>query len=175
MINTEIYNYVPHKEKVTLIAQECLGFPVQRYNLNYEGLFQDQKFNGCVAFVRFVLINSGIPIPDFITPSGEQFPLRHVNEFYDHFGINIPFGKQQPGDLVFFSWNGEIPQHIGIVFNETSYIHAHTKDGQVKKNSLKQNPINRATQDSRFMNNPIGFKRPTLAIKDNKRWFQKEI
>jgi hypothetical protein len=162
------------KNKISLIAEECIGMPVQKYIPENENVFQGNKFNGCVAFIKFVLIGSGVPIPDFIGPDRVQRPINHVNEFFDHFGINVPYGNQQDGDLIFFSWDGNRPLHVGIVTNEDYYIHGHTKKGAVSKNKIAIYPIKTGVTNPVYTLNPIGFKRPTLAT-GNTRWFQKTI
>ena len=173
-MQNELQPILPFNEKIVSIAKECLKLPVQRYVQKHEKLFQEEKFNGCVAFIHFTLIGAGIPIPDFIGPDGIQRPMKHVNEFFDHFGVPIPAGTQKPGDLVFFSWDGRRPQHIGIVTENNYYIHAHTSDGSVKKNNLSSHPIKTDHLNTIYQTNPIGFKRPTIANKDP-RWFQKPI
>jgi len=168
------YNYLSPSEKISAIAQACVNFPVQRYDKNINQLFVETKLNGCLSLIKFVLTGSGIVTPDFIGPDGIQRPMNHVNEFFDHFGINIPFGQQKEGDLVFFSWDGIRPQHIGIVINTDTYIHAHTSDGWVKKNRIATHLIKTDKSDTVYITNPIGFKRPTISNKDD-RWFQKPI
>lgn len=165
---------VPNKEKMLLLANECIGLPVQRYIPEHEGIFHEEKFNGCLAFVKFILIGAGIPIPNFIGPDRIERPMAHVNEFFDHFGVSVPYNKQQAGDLVFFSWDGVRPLHIGVVANENEYIHAYTKGGLVQKNKLNTYPIKTNSSDPIYVNNPIGFKRPTVSNLDT-RWFQRPI
>lgn len=162
------------KEKMLLIANQCIGLSVQRYSPGSNDVFRNENFNGCLAFVRFVLTGAGIPIPNFIGPDRVVHQMTHVNEFFDHFGVNIPHGKQQLGDLVFFSWDGFRPLHIGIVVDGETYIHAHTKSGLVRKNILKDHQIKTDISEPLYLMNPIGFKRPTLSNNDP-RWFQKLI
>ncbi|GEM_PF-6680343 len=103
-------------------------------------------------------------IPNYFSPDGQRKSIRHVREFFDHFGAYITFGKQQKGDLVCFSWKGLYPQHIGIMINEEDYVHAHTRDGEVKKNKIFQRPVNNPVENAIYLVNPIGFKRPAARL-----------
>jgi cell wall-associated NlpC family hydrolase len=93
-----------------------------------------------------------------------QRPIRHANEFWDHYGAyaqTIP----EAGDLVFFSRHGLFPTHIGIMKDEVSYIHApgnkHTKvviEDMTEENIVLSQNMGRIL----FQTNPIGFKAPTV-------------
>lgn len=163
-----------NRDKIGLIANQCMGLPVQRYEPENNDIFCDGMFNGCLSFVKFVLTGAGIPLPNFIGPDYAEHPMIHVNEFFDHFGVNIPYGKHQAGDLVFFSWDGVRPLHIGIVDDGETYIHAYTKRGIVHRNDLRIYPIKTDIVETIYDTNPIGFKRPTVKH-DNVRWSQKLI
>ncbi len=123
----------------------------------------------CSGFVRFVLTRAGLNIPDYIGLDLVRRPIRHANEFWDHYGVAIHNLLHMSGDLIFFSRNGDFPTHVGIVRDQESYIHA------VGKNNTKVTveAITRAIIDTRnakagdrilYKTNPIGFKSPTISV-----------
>lgn len=114
----------------------------------------------CSGFVRFVLQQSGLHVPDFIGMDGAKRPIRHANEFWDHYGIGVHPEMRQTGDLIFFSRNGRFPTHVGIVRDPESYIHAPGRDNTwVEIASIAFRVI-----ESEFYSvDPIGFKAPTVA------------
>lgn len=158
-------------DKLEKISRECVNLPVCRYEPVVDSLFVEKKFNGCVSFVKFVLEGSGVTIPDFIGVDNVRRSMDHVNEFHDHFGVFVPFEARKRGDLIIFSWNGAIPQHIGIVVDFNHYVHAHTSDGGVHLNKISQKPILKKTERSIYTVNPIAIKRPTVRL-DGNRWHQ---
>ena len=81
-------------EKIVLNAERLLNFDVQMY-VNNSCLIIDRKFNGCLAFVKFVLLESGVNIPDYIGPDNTIRKLNYVNEMFDHFGVLVEYGQQQ--------------------------------------------------------------------------------
>lgn len=91
-------------------------------------------------------------------------PVRHVNEFWDHYGVNIqttPTG----GDLVFFSRHGLFPTHIGIVIDSETMVHAPgINDTKVMLGKIATERIPPYQNEGRvlFHTNPIGYKAPTL-------------
>jgi len=93
-------------------------------------------------------------------------PIRHANEFWDHYGTYIQT-RPEAGDIIFFSRHGVLPTHIGIVLDEESYIHAPGKaDTKVRVGKIATNLIiGKETVDRiLFETNPIGFKSPMLTI-----------
>ena len=92
---------------------------------------------------------------------GEERPIRHAGEFWDHYGANVHIPL--PGDLLFFSRSGAYPTHIGIVRDEETYIHAPgTNETMVEIapitfESIAINGLGRQL----YVSNPIGFKTPT--------------
>ena len=95
---------------------------------------------------------------------GVQRPIRHTNEFWDHYGVNVQT-EPEGGDLIFFSRHGHFPTHIGIVRDGESFIHApgndHTK---VIVEDIVEDDISTIYDRGRilFKKNPIGYKAPTL-------------
>ena len=121
----------------------------------------------CSGFVRYVLLEAGLVIPDYIDISGNIKPIRHTNEFMDHYGVTVQHGLHQPGDLILFSRNGYLPTHIGIVSDNNNYIHSPGINGQrVRKDRIKRQKIRAKDGEGKaiYHTNPIGFKSPTIAI-----------
>ena len=164
---------LPISEKIVLNAERLLNFDVQMYD-NDDRLIINGKFNGCLAFVKFVLLESGINIANYIGPDNKVRKIKFVNEMFDHFGVLVEYGQHQKGDVLFFSRRGERPQHIGIVVDDNYYIHAPARKGIVCKDKIETLPIENIAQNSIYRNNPIGFKRATISV-GHPRWFQKPI
>lgn len=96
---------------------------------------------------------------------GERRPIRHANEFLDHYGIPIHHGQQTSADLVVFSRNGESPTHIGIMLDPSNFVHAPGNNGTtVIVDQLAITAIAKLKAGSMYNENPIGFKRPTVPI-----------
>ncbi|MDD2483151.1 MAG: NlpC/P60 family protein [Candidatus Shapirobacteria bacterium] len=113
----------------------------------------------CSGFVKYVLQKSGISVP------GE---IRHASEFFDHFGVLTHIPRQ--GDLVFFSRNGLVPRHVGIMINNQEYIHSPGKNGErIEIKKLEETEILLEHPNQLYLKNPIGFKTPTIS---NGRWQQ---
>lgn len=116
--------------------------------------------------MRFVLSAAGLAVPSFIGQDGLERPTRHANEFWDSYGIPIHDEARQPGDLIFFSREGDRPTHIGILRDAETYIHAPGKDETV----VEAKPIIPeliAADSLRFQfyrRNPIGFKSPATSL-----------
>lgn len=137
-------------------ARKWIGSPSHRYQGPDAG--QTPEWFDCSGFPRFVLRQIGFPVPDHI---------RHCNEFFDQFGVLVH--NYQPGDFIFFSKNGLSPTHMGIVTEETTYIHAPGKNNSVvRENTWKEKTINGNTEIVLYLRDPIGFKR--IAMKEG-RWY----
>lgn len=117
--------------------------------------------------MRFVLNKAGLTIPEHIGQDGVHRPIRHANEFWDNYGIIVHDELKQPGDLIFFSRRGFFPTHIGIVRDEESYIHAPgTNESKVEIQPINYEIIAKRSMERQFYaKNPIGFKSPTIAVK----------
>jgi cell wall-associated NlpC family hydrolase len=120
----------------------------------------------CSGFVGFVLSAAGLHIPDFIGQDDSRRPIRHSNEFWDHYGVAVHQQYISGGDLIFFSRNSWHPTHIGIVRDEETYIHSPGQDGakvciapiETKQIARPESVPGRAL----YAVNPIGFKSPVV-------------
>ena len=154
----------PSKELIVNTALELVGSPSHKYVYNHPELGQSPRGFDCSGFVRFVLLQSGFHIPNFIGMDDVERPIRHTNEFWDHYGASIQT-LPESGDLIFFSRHGLFPTHIGIMRDSERYIHAPGNDdtkvaiGTIATKAIATNGV-----DGRvlFHTNPIGYKAPTL-------------
>lgn len=113
----------------------------------------------CSSFVKYVLSQAGIFVPS---------EIRHCNEFFDQFGVLVHWGCHKEGDLVFFSWRGRAPRHMGIVLDQEYYIDSPGKDGtKIEISPLCLEDIQNIDERAIYKVNPIGFKRVTFG---NGRW-----
>ena len=134
----------------------------------------------CSGFVRFVLSQAGLHIPDYIGQDNVRRPVRHANEFWDKYGVAVQPQCIRGGDLIFFSKQGLFPTHIGIVRDEESYIHAPgNTDTTVCVDPIETELITRPENSpgrALYAVNPIGFKSPvTLSSYVNYRRHQQPI
>lgn len=153
----------PERERVISIASDLIGSLSMHYRPENPdaGLDRSHGFD-CSGFVTYVLRHAGIIIPDFIGVDNQQRPIRHTNEYWDHFGVVTHVPK--PGDLVVFSRRGQFPTHIGIVYGENSYIHAPgTDNSSVELSALRTEAIKPHPQQL-YTRNPIGFKALTHSM-----------
>lgn len=111
-----------------------------------------------------MLNRAGFHIPDFIGMDGVRRSIRHANEFWDHYGVNVQT-QPEPGDLIFYSRHGLFPTHIGIVRDSESFIHAPgSNNTKVVVESIVQEDIPVRDNGTRVLHtrNPIGYKAPTV-------------
>lgn len=133
-------------------AMKYLGLPSVRYRGESHGKSPESGFD-CSGFIVFLLEKLKIPNP---------LGLRHTNELFDHFGVLVHAELRQRGDLVFFSRNGLVPTHVGILTSPFTYIHAPGKEKTVVEcAALKFSGIE-PMSDQIYIMNPIGFKRITI-------------
>lgn len=165
---------ISYCEQIAQVAKRYIGCRAKKYRGPERGLTLDDGFD-CSGFARYVLSEAGLAIPDYLLHDGTRAPIRHANEFFDHYGVFVQYGCQKAGDLVFRSLRGKWPEHMGIMVDETSYVHAFISRGRVMQTELSLEVI--AHDDSRqiYTHNPIGFKRPTVFIPNNVRWSQRMI
>ena len=52
-------------------------------------------------------------------------------------GRNIDLSKLKPGDLVFFNTDNRPHSHVGIYIGDQRFVHAPSKNGKVRTDSLK--------------------------------------
>lgn len=132
----------------------------------------------CSGFVRFVLSQAGLAIPEYTGQDGVRRPIRHANEFWDSYGVTVHDEYRQPGDLIFFSKRGSFPTHVGIVCDEESYIHAPgTSESTVEVQAITYEAIAKSGLERQlYARNPIGFKSPVAKIEQpTYRYHQKPI
>jgi cell wall-associated NlpC family hydrolase len=172
----EKLEFHPKKSDIVEAARELVGSTSQLYIRDHPEIGQSPPAFDCSGFARFVLTRAGFHIPDYIGMDDVQRPIRHANEFWDHYGANVQT-EPEGGDLIFFSRNGLYPHHVGIVQDGGSYIHAPGRDGtQVSvEDIVPENIIPRAGSDRvLYPTNPIGFKAPTIPLNSSTyRYHQK--
>lgn len=162
------------------IAEELIGAPSMLYAGAEQGMSPEEGFD-CSGFVTFVLQASGVTIGTYTGRDGYERPIRHSNEYWDYFGVAVHDGAQLPGDLIFFSRNGFVPTHIGIVADDNTFIHApgRTNTQVIREVLPKATPITprvALTERQLYMHNPIGFKAVTCQLKTpNDRYQQKPL
>lgn len=132
----------------------------------------------CSGFVTFVLRTAGLSAPYYLSHDGSQRPIRHANEYWDHYGVAVHPPLRRPGDLIFFSRSGVYPSHIGIVWDKGSYIHAPGYDfTRVCIEDIEESYIAfdlDVPWPQLYTVNPIGYKSPTAARRGH-RFYQKVI
>ena len=80
---------------------------------------------------------SGLTSYAIYTGSGNQVTLPRTSEQQWTVGGEIPINQAQPGDLVFGSWSGSGPGHVGIAIGNGQMIHAPTTGDVVKQAPLQ--------------------------------------
>ncbi len=157
----ESYDIPPLKERslydeLALEAQKWEGFPSIKHDSERPDLSMDPIGGfSCSGFVTFVFKQTGISFPDGI----DRF---YCNTALDYYGIPVQLGLQKPGDLIFFSYDGEAPNHMGVVISPTKYIHAPGEKGTGVeiKDILQQEIYLGGREPVHYHTNPIGIKRP---------------
>ena len=144
-------------EAMRLLGSDCCDHPKDNENHLF-GCNPETGFD-CSGLVVYVLTQARVPVPK---------EVRHTSEFFDHFGVFVH--KYRAGDLVFFSKEGKAPIHMGIMINDTEYIHSPGRNGtKVSIAKMKREPIPYQRDDQIYLENPIGFKAPTIF---RNRWQQ---
>lgn len=77
----------------------------------------------CSGFTQWVFASVGVRLP------------RETRDQYEE-GDKVRVGKQQPGDLVFFSTVARGPSHVGIAVGGDAFVHAPSSRGVVRVESL---------------------------------------
>lgn len=140
-------------------AIKLLGAPSILYNGPQNGI-TPQGFD-CSGFAKFVLEKAGVDLSS---------QTRHVNEFFDTFGVLVHWPFHKRGDLVFFSRDAGRPTHMGIILDSHHFIHAPGATGsEVEVAFLRQEPAQRSLIEPIYSTNPIGFKRLALPMSGG-RW-----
>lgn len=158
----------PRRKRVMETANSLIDKPAALYRGPEYGKTPDEPFD-CSGFVTYALNASGIHIPDFIGHDGKMRPVRHANDYWDHYGVHVHDEQSTMGDLVFFSRNGLFPTHMGILTYHDTYIHANVDKGIVEEAPLVLESIE-ASGDTRgrqlYIRNPIGYKALTVVAKE---------
>lgn len=145
------------RDTIVETAKKYLGCLSCKYNPDVCAIGNTEQGFTCAGFVRFVLEQSGIPIPEHI---------RHAREFFDYFGVPVHEEQVLPGDLVFFTRYGTYPNHMGIMVSKDEYIFSPgMRIGEVKIKKIHNTYKNNIDLDNPrvlYTKNPIGFKRIAL-------------
>jgi len=89
--------------------------------------------------------------------------IRHANEYFDSYGINIHEEVFKPWDLIFFSKDWLVPKHMWIVISDDEYIHAPGKDNtKVEVKKITKKIIDNNIWWKIYIKNPIWYKRIVL-------------
>lgn len=140
------------REVFVSMALLYLGCPTTKYSSQLSGC-NTVGFD-CSGFINFLLKQAKYP---------EYIP-RHASEIFDSFGISIHEQFRKKGDLIFFSYGGAVPSHVGIMISKNEYIHSSEMSESVvciRKIEHKIIKSRNKTQQI-FFSNPIGFKRITI-------------
>jgi cell wall-associated NlpC family hydrolase len=148
------------KEEVVKVALSCLGSPAIIYKNSQTGL-TPEGFD-CSGFITYVLTECGLAVPK----------IRHVNRYFDAYGVFVHEENRQAGDLVFFSGTGIFPNHMGMMIDRDTCIHAAGRRSPVVmlEPYVEISPAiipqvshyKYPDAASLYSRNPIGFKRPTI-------------
>ncbi len=110
-------NITSTQRSLLLAARNWLGTPYRYGGSGASGI-------DCSAFVQSVFAEIGVMLP---RTSREQAEV----------GSIVARTATQPGDLVFFNTSGTGVSHVGIMVDETQFVHASTSKG-VTVSSLNQ-------------------------------------
>ena len=143
-------------KKFAAEALVFVGYPSMFYR--HPKLGQNIKWFDCSGFVWFLLKKLKFPFDK---------RLRHTNEFFDRLGVFIHEECADKGDLVFWSWDGLVPRHVGVMLSATEYVHAPGRDKtfvSVAKLKTQKTPINSSLKNQIYFHNPIGYKRLAVRV-----------
>lgn len=168
------------RRKILKIANELIGAPSVKYLHGHPelGKLPGRGFD-CSGFVHYVLERAGLEIPDYIRADGKRRPIRHANEFWENYGLQTSLPL--PGDLIFFSKNGDFVTHVGIFIGSNQIIHSPGKDGKlVERIKIRKAYPKPKLNDAKFRimhkNRPVGFKSPEkAALKPNYRYGERLV
>lgn len=138
-------------------AKKYVGYPSVWYGGPARWI--DENWFDCSWFVTYILDKFWL----------SKSNIRHTNEYFDNYGINIHREFAQAWDLIFFSKDGLVPKHIWIVISNTEYIHAPGKANTfVEIQKIQDEPIEKNTPWKIYTHNPIWFKRVVLELDKDK-------
>lgn len=168
------------RRRILKIAEELVGSPSVKYLHGHPelGKLPARGFD-CSGFVHYVLEQAGLEIPDYIRADGKRRPIRHANEFWENYGV--PTSLPEPGDLVFFSRNGDFISHIGIYVGKGRIIHSPGKDNRlVEKVKISKAYPKPKLKEAKFRimhkKRPAGFKSPEkAALRPNYRYGERLV
>ena len=153
----------PSRECLVEFALSYVGAPSRRYVEGRADLGVDPEGGfDCSGFITFVLRNRGFPLSS---------DIRWTVDYADRVGVFIHPEAAEKGDLVFFSRNGLIPTHIGMLVDKNKFVHSPGKDGKsVEVVSIRAFLRNNPTTHEEiprihgqiYFKNPIFFKRLSL-------------
>jgi cell wall-associated NlpC family hydrolase len=112
-------NTGPLQQKLAQIARHFLGLPYRW------GSMSERRGMDCSGLIKTVFAKLNIELP---RTSREQF----------HRGEDIALEEVQTGDLLFFSSDGRVPDHVGIYIGNQRFVHAEKKAGHVIITALNQ-------------------------------------
>lgn len=80
---------------------------------------EDKSFEvgpDCAMFVSWCRFKAGCPLPEMQHTGYPGFAkaLYGLHYCHDH-GLVVPTAAAEPGDLIFFDWNGDGADHVGLV------------------------------------------------------------
>src|SRR5919198_1413357 len=105
--------------RLVKMARTFLGLPYRW------GGMSERRGVDCSGLVKMLFAKLHVELP---RSSREQI----------HSGKEIPIDQLEMGDLVFFSLDGEIPNHVGIYVGNNRFLHAEQKAGRVIITDLKE-------------------------------------
>ena len=163
------YNFIPETKLqmpydiLATTAEEYLGWKSGPYDGHEIDKYSERGID-CTEFICIVHQESGL-LSLFSEDDNSKFQnLRYAREFYDSFGINVDHGLHRRGDLIFYSYKGVKPDHVGIVVTPDTYIHAPGKENtSVCIVEIKQTPIISQEPNRIFKENPK-YKRPSVRV-----------
>ncbi len=141
-------------------ANKYLWYPSHWYK--WPDKWIDENWFDCSGFITYILNKFWLSKSD----------IRHTNEYFDNYGINIHRWSIQAWDLIFFSKDWLVPKHIWILISDTEYIHAPGKANTfIEIQKIQDQIIEKDTPWKIYTHNPIWFKRLVLELNSDKFWF----
>lgn len=119
----------PKPGPVTLPAASPINLKVIREAMTLKGIRYHygaetpEKGFDCSGFVQYVYGKHGIDLPRTAFDMASTLPV-----------LDDPL--REPGDLVFFNTNGRPYSHVGIYLGKNLFIHASSREGEVKVSEM---------------------------------------
>ena len=102
----------PANDRLVRSAMDLRGTP-------YLNGGSDPRGFDCSGFTQYVFGQTGARLPREVR---DQFRV----------GTVVPAGRQEPGDLIFFTTTEPGPSHVGIVIGGDTFVHAPSSRGVVR-------------------------------------------